>query len=85
MCSLKIHDNVLLSRVAIECEDDGLYVGKVKPFNKIHAQGGKRNASKRLKFKTKLEQQSTRTTSRLFWCLTSYKVTPFLVFHVAKI
>ena len=28
----------------------------------------------------KLKQQITRTTSTLFWCLTSHKVTPFLVF-----
>ena len=33
----------------------------------------------------KLKQQSTRTTSTLFWCSTSYKVAPLLVFVVAKI
>ena len=46
MCSLKIHDNVPLSRVSNECEYDSLYVSKVKPVNKIHAQSYKRNASK---------------------------------------
>ena len=46
MCSLKIHDNVLLSRVSNECEHDSLYVSKVKLVNKRHAQSCKRNASK---------------------------------------
>ena len=41
MCSLKIHDNVLLSRVPNECEHNSLYAGKVKPVNKIHAQSCK--------------------------------------------
>ena len=45
MCFLKIH-NVLLSRVSNECEHDSLYVSKVKPVNKIHAQSCKRNTSK---------------------------------------
>ena len=45
-CSLKIHDNVLLSRVSDEYEHDSLYVSKVKLANKIHAQSCKRNASK---------------------------------------
>ena len=35
--------------------------------------------------KFKLKQQSTGATSMLFWCVTSFKVTPFLVFVVAKI
>ena len=38
--------NVLLSRVSNECEQDSLYVSKVKLVNKIHAQNCKRNASK---------------------------------------
>ena len=46
MCSLKIHDNVLLSRVSKECEHDSLYLSKVKLVNKIDAQSCKRNASK---------------------------------------
>ena len=46
MCSLKIHDNVELSRVANECEQDSLYISKVKPVNKIHAQSCQRNTSK---------------------------------------
>ena len=46
MCSLKIHDNVLLSRVPNECEHNSLYAGKVKPVNKIHAQSCKINTSK---------------------------------------
>ena len=83
MCSLEILDNVLLSLVSDECEYDRLYVSKVKSVNKIHSQSCKRNASKGSKFK--LKQKSTRTMSTLFWCLTSYKVTPFLVFVVAKI
>ena len=33
----------------------------------------------------KLKQQSTRITSTSFWCSTSYKVAPLLVFVVAKI
>ena len=41
-----MHDNVLLSRVSHECEHDSLYVSKVKPVNKIHAQSCKRNTSK---------------------------------------
>ena len=45
-CSLKICDNVLFSRVSNECEHDSLYVSKVKPVNKIHAQSCKRNVSK---------------------------------------
>ena len=44
MCSLKIHDNILVSRVSIECKHDSLYVSKVKPVNKIHGQSCKRNA-----------------------------------------
>ena len=43
---LKMHDNVLLSRVSHECEHDSLYVSEVKPVNKIHAQSRKRNTSK---------------------------------------
>ena len=35
--------------------------------------------------KFRLEQQSTRTTSTLLWCSTSYKVKSFLVFVIAKI
>ena len=46
MCLLKIHDNVLLSRVFNECEHDSLYVCKITPVNKIHIQSCKRNASK---------------------------------------
>ena len=46
MCLLKIRANVLLSRVSNECELDSLYVSKVKPINKIHAQSYKRNPSK---------------------------------------
>ena len=46
MCLLKIHGNVLLSRVSNECEHDGLYLSNVKPVNKIHTQSCKRNASK---------------------------------------
>ena len=46
MCSLKIHDNVLVPRVSNECEHASLYVSKVKPANKIHAQSYKRNTSK---------------------------------------
>ena len=46
MCLLKINANVLLSRASNECELDSLYVSKVKPVNKIHAQSYKRNASK---------------------------------------
>ena len=42
----RIHDNVLLSRVSNEWEHDSLYVSKVKPVNKIHAQSCKRNSSK---------------------------------------
>ena len=45
MCSIKVHDNVLLSRVYNECEHGSLYVSKVKSVNKIHAQSFKRNAS----------------------------------------
>ena len=43
MCSLKIHDK------SNECQHDILYVGKVEPINKIHAQGCNRNAIKRKK------------------------------------
>ena len=46
MCSLKIHDNTIRSRVSNDCEHDILYVSKVKPVYKIHAQSCKRNASK---------------------------------------
>ena len=46
MCSLKIHDNVLLSRVSDEYKHDSLYVSKVTPVNKTHTQSCKRNASK---------------------------------------
>ena len=46
MCLLKIHDNVLPSRVSNECEHDSLYGSKVKPVNKKHAQSRKRNTSK---------------------------------------
>ena len=48
MCSLKIHDNVLLSRVSNEYkhDSDSLYVSKVTPVNKTHTQSCKRNASK---------------------------------------
>ena len=35
--------------------------------------------------KFRLGQQSTRTTSTLLWCSTSYKVKSFLVFVIAKI
>ena len=35
--------------------------------------------------KFRLEQQSTRTTSTLLWCSTSYKVKFSLVFVIAKI
>ena len=51
MCSLKIQDNVLLSRAFIECEHDSLYVGNVKSINKIQTQSCERNASKSSKFK----------------------------------
>ena len=50
--SLKIHDNVLLSRVFNECEHDSFYVSKVQPVNKIHAQSCKRNTSKKFKVQT---------------------------------
>ena len=46
MCSLKIHDNVLLSWVSNECQHDILYVSKIKPVNKIHAQSCNRNSIK---------------------------------------
>ena len=46
MCSIKMHDNVLLSRVYNKSEHGSLYVSKVKSVNKIHAQSCKRNASK---------------------------------------
>ena len=78
--SLKIHDNVLLSRVSNEWEHDSLFSSKVKPVNKIHAQGCQKIlARQKLNFK----QQSTRTTSTT--SILSYKVTHFLVFVVAKI
>ena len=46
MCSLKMHDNVLISWVCDKCEHDSLYANKVKLVNKIQAQTCKRNASK---------------------------------------
>ena len=46
MCLLKIHDNVLPSRISNECEHDSLYVSKVKSVNKKHAQSCKSNTSK---------------------------------------
>ena len=45
MCSLKIHGN------SNECQHDILYVNKVKPINKIHAQSCNRNAIKLKKTK----------------------------------
>ena len=45
MCSLNIHDNVLLFRVPNEYEHDSLYIRKVKTVNKIHVQSCRRNAS----------------------------------------
>ena len=41
MRSLKMHNSTLLSRVSNECEHDSLYISKVKPINKIHAQVAK--------------------------------------------
>ena len=45
MCSLKIHDN------SNECQHDILYVSKVKPINKIHAQSCNGNTIKLKKTK----------------------------------
>ena len=44
MCSLKIHDNVLLSCVSNEYKHDSLCISKVTPVNKIHTQSCKRHA-----------------------------------------
>ena len=74
MCSLKTHDNIIFSIVSNECEHDSLYVNKVKSINKINPQSCNRNVSKGKSSMFKFEQQGTRTTSTLFWCLTSYKV-----------
>ena len=52
MCSLKIHDK------SNECQHDILYVSKVEPTNKIHAQGCNRNA-------IKLKKQTTRKMSKV--------------------
>ena len=74
MCSLKIHDNVLLSRVFNECDHHSLYVGKVTPVNKIHTLSCKKKCQQGKSSKFKLKQQSPRTTSTLLWCLTSYHI-----------
>ena len=52
MCSLKIHDNVLLYRVSNECEHDSLCVSKVQPVNKIDAQSCKEMLAKGKKVET---------------------------------
>ena len=72
ICLLKIHHN------SNECQHDILYVSKVKPINKIHAQSCNRNA-------IKLKKQSTRTMSTLFWCLSLYKAKLFQTFFVATV
>ena len=72
MCSLKIHDNVLLSWVSNECKHDRPYVSKITPANKIHNQSCKRNASK-VKFHIS-DLNKKAPTSTLFWCLTSYHI-----------
>ena len=51
MCSLKIYDNILLSWVSNKCQHDILYVSKIKPANKIHAQSCNRNSIKLKKAK----------------------------------
>ena len=85
MCSLKIHDNVPLSRVSIECEHVVFTLAKLDQSTKYMLKFEKKMLAKRENSKFRLEQQSTRTTSTLFWCSTSYKLTHFLVFVVAKI
>ena len=85
MCSLKIHDNVPLSRVSIECEHVVFTLAKLDQSTKYMLKFEKKMLAKRENSKFRLEQQSTRTTSTLFWCSASYKLTHFLVFVVAKI
>ena len=85
MCSLKIHDNVPLSRVSIECEHVVFTLAKLDQSTKYMLKFEKDMLAKLENSKFRLEQQITRTTSTLFWCLTSYKLTHFLVFVVAKI
>ena len=85
MCSLKIHGNVPLSRVSIECEHVVFTLAKLDQSTKYMLKFEKKMLAKRENSKFRLEQQSTRTTSTLFWCSTSYKLTHFLVFVVAKI
>ena len=85
MCSLKIHDNVPLSRVSIECEHVVFTLAKLDQSTKYMLKFEKEMLAKLENSKFRLEQQITRTTSTLFWCLTSYKLTHFLVFVVAKI
>ena len=65
MCSLKIHNNVLVPRVSNECEHASLYVSKVKPANKIHAQSYKRNTSK---VKVQISNLNNKAPERLQRC-----------------
>ena len=81
----KIRDNILLSWVSDECEHDSLYVAKFNQSIKYMLKVAKEMLAKSKSSKLRLEQQSTRTTSTLLWCSTSYKVKSFLVFVIPKI
>ena len=49
----KKYTYVLLYGVSDECEQGSLYVSKIQPINKIHAQSYKRNHSQRYEVKQK--------------------------------